>query len=97
MESKAIWRFVVSDNVRDGPVSVPDMDRSDRIVHFDYKDGHWCVWAIVDLDTRPPKPTGRIFWWYGTGHPIGENKRHVGSALDGPFVWHLFEEAANAE
>ena len=48
-----------------------------------------CLWAIVDpeADTEP-----RRFYVRGTGHPFPASlaDKYVGTAFDGPFVWHVF-------
>lgn len=46
-------------------------------------------WA---LDSDLAGYDARHFQVYGTGHQIPEGWGHVGSALVGPFVWHLFEK-----
>lgn len=37
-----------------------------------------------------PKRTVRV---YGTGHPIPDTSRHLGSVVIEPYVWHVYEEA----
>ena len=27
---------------------------------------------------------------YGTGHVVPEAREHIGSVIDGPFVWHVY-------
>lgn len=34
----------------------------------------------------------RTFRVFGTGHSIPENYQYLGTAMDRPFVWHLYEE-----
>lgn len=47
-----------------------------------------CIWAIVDPERSAAEETIRIV---GTGHPIPPNvRRHIGSFVQGPFVWHVF-------
>lgn len=50
------------------------------------------VWAAVDTDNDPEL---RVFRVFGTGHPLPDKlgKFH-GTHPDGPFFWHVFEEAA---
>lgn len=31
---------------------------------------------------------------FGTGQPVPEHMAHVGSTLDGPWVWHLYRMVA---
>lgn len=46
------------------------------------------LWALVD----PTKETEeRTFHIYGTGHGVGDGGDYIGTAQDGPFVWHVFE------
>lgn len=33
----------------------------------------------------------RTFQVFGTGHDIPEDAKYVGTAMDHPYVWHLFE------
>ncbi len=42
--------------------------------------------------TPDEKTYQRTFVLYGTGHDIPTNNHYVGSVLDPPFVWHLYEE-----
>ncbi len=51
-----------------------------RVVHF---------WVEVDPDAEMHK---RVFVLHGTGHDIPEDHWYIGSVLDPPFVWHLYEE-----
>ena len=45
----------------------------------------------VELDPEVVKHK-RIFVLHGTGHDIPDNHDYIGSVLDSPFVWHLYEE-----
>jgi hypothetical protein len=59
------------------------------IVHVDCR-RHGLVefWAI---HSGVERGAARRFRAYGTGAPVPPGHRHVGTALDGPLVWHLFE------
>lgn len=46
------------------------------------------LWAVHDEDTFPS--SSHIFVTIGTSQPIPEEYYHVGTVLDGPFVWHVF-------
>lgn len=52
-----------------------------------------CLWAIVDsFDVHQgAMPVDRRFKVRGTGQPLGEVGRFVGTVIDGLFVWHVFE------
>lgn len=47
-----------------------------------------CVWTVERKDAERPKRLARAF---GTGQPIDNPVRPLGSTQAGPFVWHLFE------
>lgn len=57
-----------------------------------------CIWAKVD-STKNLRPW--VLWVVGTGHPLPEDGKpgtgegfdfasHIGSFVQGPFVWHVF-------
>lgn len=47
-----------------------------------------CLWAIVDPERTASPETVIIV---GTGQPLPDNfVRHIGSFVDGRFVWHVF-------
>jgi hypothetical protein len=47
-----------------------------------------CLWAMVDT-AKPMEPVSVLV--VGTGNPMPfEPLRHVGSFVQGPFVWHVF-------
>ncbi len=50
------------------------------------------LWALVDPDAAP---SIRRFAVVGTGRPAPEDHegRHVGTVIEGLFVWHVFEES----
>jgi hypothetical protein len=51
----------------------------------------WTEEYVCDqtFETSAPKRQVQAF---GTGQPLSSNnlRTHIGSALDGPFVWHLY-------
>jgi hypothetical protein len=48
-----------------------------------------CLWAIVN---ERSVRVNRTIYVAGTGHPLPKEKiRHLGSILQHPFVWHVFE------
>ncbi len=51
------------------------------------------VW--VWLDQNDPMQESRTFHVVGTGQPVELRKpwRYVSTWQDGPFVWHMFQEA----
>lgn len=83
-----IWKF---------PISIIDRPRvrmpgGAEIIHVGLDpEGVPCLWALVDSDE---KPIIYDFWLCGTGNRIPDNlyaNRHVGSFVEGPFVWHVFQ------
>lgn len=48
------------------------------------------IWFETD-DSRPI--VTRHFFIVGTGYEVKENSNHVGSCIDGPWVWHVYENA----
>jgi hypothetical protein len=81
---KMIFRYVlpVNDNIH-------TLTLSGEIVHVaSRKSGQVEVWALHGDGV----PATRRFRIVGTGHRLPDEAiRHVGTALDGPFVWHLVE------
>lgn len=47
-----------------------------------------CIWAEVDTST--PAAYLHPFFVRGTGHEVPENAKHIGSFVDGGFVWHIY-------
>ncbi len=92
---KTIWKFpfAVSDMV------AIEMPSGAKILHVEVQPASSlversqpCLWALVDPEA---KKCLRSFYIFGTGHSLGpraDDLRHVGTFLDGAFVWHVFEE-----
>jgi hypothetical protein len=78
-----IWRYVVPvddrwhELVLSGAILHVASRRADEVD----------VWA---LSSGGPE-VAREFRVFGTGHPLPEGVTHRGTALDGPYVWHLME------
>ena len=70
-----------------------------EIVHVEMVDGNLTFWAARGASPAsvfnkvPEEPTFncRSFQVVGTGHPFHENTKHLGTVIDGRFVWHLLE------
>lgn len=62
-----------------------------RIIYAAMQNNRITFWAEVDEEAETEV---RVFHVRGTGHipPFEEGGVHVGSMLDGPFVWHLYIE-----
>ncbi len=53
--------------------------------------GDLCLWAAVN--PSPDHPTeARDFIVVGTGHDLPDGLEHLGSVVQGSFVWHVFEK-----
>lgn len=80
---KTVWKFPVGLE----PSMVP---LGHRVVHVAMQGADLCVWAEVEDD--PQRPMVAVQWRViGTGHPVPAVGEHVGSCLDGAFVWHVYE------
>ena len=64
-----------------------------RIVHVDCQGGFGTVnvWAEFDLEAQ--ETSSRKMRAFATGQPIPDGASYVGTALAGPFVWHVYAEA----
>jgi hypothetical protein len=90
---RTIWKV-------DAPIEAPDptevaLPRGARFVSCGITaqthSAHVTVWAEVD----PTMPIGHYHLRVvGTGHPIAENERYVGTVIDPdlkPLVWHVVQ------
>lgn len=85
-----VYKYTLALNHGPAPVSIPD---GAEILYVNRQGQAICLWARVD-PTRPM--TVRRFGVFGTGHDLpmtSDSLSHVGSFLDGPLVWHVFEYA----
>jgi hypothetical protein len=72
-----------------GPQRV-QMPRYARLLHVGEKAGQLVLWAWVHTDEPPLERRIRV---HGTGHPLGVYPGiYVGTAIVGPYVWHVFDE-----
>jgi hypothetical protein len=79
---KQIWKFKV--------MGVIEMPKGAEILTVKVQDlNNVCIWTKVDPEMETES---RMFVVIGTGHSFDDtNKEYIGTYLDGPFVWHLFE------
>jgi hypothetical protein len=49
--------------------------------------GKLCIWAEVEVDQRNQR---RRIHVRGTGHEAPEKAAHIGSAVMGQYVWHVY-------
>lgn len=65
--------------------------RSGRLLHLAVQHGEIHVWAAVD---HTDHETSTIFHLVGTGGLADTSWHHLGSVIDGDYVWHIFSETA---
>jgi hypothetical protein len=85
---KTVWKFPI----RIAADQIVLMPFGAKILHVGLDPSSQpCLWANVTSSNVPVERSVHIS---GTGHPIpdGDN-RHVGSFVDGSFVWHVWEPA----
>jgi hypothetical protein len=86
---RTIWRFDL--DVGDDTVVIAP-EGAEFLPHVEAPDPSTVsVWAIVDSDAPL---VDRVMHVRGTGHPLREVGRYLGTALVGPLVWHVFEAAS---
>jgi len=66
------------------------MPRGAIVLSVGVQNGVICLWVLVE---PLAEFTQRAFRWYGTGQPIDEYGRYIGTVqVSGlGFVWHVFE------
>jgi hypothetical protein len=83
---KTIWKF---------PIPIQDkfelhLPYIHKVLLTSLQDEQPQVW--IEVDTSSSKNIPFKFYVRGTGHEIEENTYHVGSWIQSPFVWHLYEQ-----
>lgn len=86
---RTVWKYEFPIDRIAGDVEMPE---GARIIHVDQQREMVATWWAEIPDPTAPL-VARTFVVVGTGHTIpGDGLTHVGTVLDGPFVWHLYEE-----
>ncbi len=82
-----VWKFSVP---ADKDLFAVAMPAGARLLAVQVQTGVPCVWAAVDPKAQV---VGRRFRWAGTGHPVLEADRYVGTIqlYGGALVFHLFD------
>lgn len=93
-----MWGWAVSASVWKFPMAFPTLDREgitmpggSKVLHVAFQHRVLTLWALVEESA----PTViRRFAVVGTGHTAlsPQQGSYVGTVLDDPFVWHVFEE-----
>ena len=61
-----------------------------KVIHVGMQNGAPYIW--VEVSTNPHLDIeGRYFEIAGTGWEIEDDAVHIGSVIDGAFVWHIYE------
>lgn len=83
---RAIYKYQVP---VDGQIHDYSIPTGAIVRHVDQQGNYPHLWVEVQSDAPTVTRTFRVF---GTGHPIPDGFVYVGSTMDGPFVWHVFEQ-----
>lgn len=82
---KTVYKYQITP----GGITTISMPDGAKIVHVGVDwIGSVCMWAYVD--TQQPS-VDRKFIITGTGHELGDVERYVGTVIQRPFVWHIWE------
>lgn len=86
-----IWKFpfrvheTVAIDMPVGAMILPHLEPA----RLEYGEPGLVLWAVVDPDKHTET---RVLYVVGTGHPMPEAPlNYIGTAIDSPFVWHVFE------
>ncbi len=82
-KKKTIWKFVIG---RDAELK---LSSDATFLYAVFGQGGWVTWW--ELDPHADKSAIRRFQTFGTGWDIPGNAKWLATALDGSFVWHLYE------
>lgn len=65
------------------------MPKGARVIHAGYDpNGALCVWAEVETDNED---VDRFFRLIGTGQPLEDGLKYVGTVQEGPYMWHIYD------
>lgn len=81
---RTVWKFPIQ-IVNEQRIKVPPV-WNPVLVGVD-PHGDLCIWAEVQAGEATKE---RIVNVHGTGHAIGDNEVHLGSAVVGQYVWHVY-------
>jgi len=84
---KTIWKYQIHLGKGNGKFDIP---KGGKIVHVACPQ-HLILNFWVEVETTNNILELRHFTVLGTGHPIPDGAKYVGTAVDTNFVWHLYE------
>jgi hypothetical protein len=73
------------------------LPRGARVLTVNVQLGQLVIWAEVEVDNdgEPTEVEQRKLYVFGTGHTMlheeNEALRYIGTAFQGPYVWHVYE------
>lgn len=85
MMLQQVWKYQFGRTDAPQPQKMPV---GAKLLHVAMQGGLITLWALVSPENTMKV---RYFHVHGTGHPIKPTDTYVGTTLDLPFVWHLFE------
>ena len=87
---RTVWKYSL--RITDGQQGVM-MPAGAKVLPFVHMQGRFpTFWAdIPDSEVLVGDLEKRYFVVHGTGHRVGANEVYIGTYMDGPFVWHVFE------
>jgi hypothetical protein len=82
---KTIWKYDLIVENMEGEYYIP---KGGKVIHVDcIQPGIVNFW--VEVNTDNPEEF-RQFEIVGTGHPVLYNAKYIGTAIDSPYIWHLY-------
>lgn len=87
---RTVWKFPLHMRGWNDVEMGEDADHTTKVVlaAIDPATGEPAVWIEGDDEGRP---MARSFGVFPTGGRIAADAEHVGSIIDGAFVWHVYE------
>jgi hypothetical protein len=88
MHEQAVYKYELKWSADPQEVTMP---LTTRVVHFDAQHGQPTIWVLTEPDDTLVTET---FVIRATGEIVGDPRvwMYVGTVLEGPYVWHLFQK-----
>ena len=67
------------------------MKKGAQILHADIQHGRVCLWALVDPNAKDVLREIGVLQTESRVDDAVEGHNHIGTILDGSFVWHVFD------
>ncbi len=85
MAARAVWKYKIE--ISDTPTAL-EVPKGATVCTVAMQGGALFVWLLVNPNATE---VVRKYVVRGTGHSVLASELYVGTAFDGPFVWHVFE------